>query len=246
MPFRNIAIGRPEEAAHPDALKSALAEFISTLTFVFAGVGSDLAFNKLTNNDSTNLAGLVAVALAHPFGLFVAANISSGHVNLAVTFSTFVDGNITLLRGILYWIAQLFGSTVACLLLKFATNGLVREAIRFLLVVTASLTLYESRDGYTGRTKLHTHGPDHTACCPRYSSIEARRSCRIFLLVLCYHGLLSFGIWVVIDGVFIALRCQSPVLDSSRTCTTCLVHVLFLIETQLSSTGYTRQSLMWA
>jgi aquaporin TIP len=109
---------------------------------VFAGEGSDMAFNKLTNNDSTNLAGLVAVALAHPFGLFVAANISSGHVNLAVTFSTFVDGNITLLRGILYWIAQLFGSTVACLLLKFATNGLVREAIRFLLVVTASLDTY--------------------------------------------------------------------------------------------------------
>jgi aquaporin TIP len=131
MPFRNIAVGRPEEAAHPDALKSALAEFISTLIFVFAGEGSGMAFNKLTHDGSTTPSGLVAAALAHAFGLFVAvsisANISGGHVNPAVTFGAFIGGNITLLRGILYWIAQLLGSTVACLLLKFATNGLVRD-----------------------------------------------------------------------------------------------------------------------
>lgn len=143
MPFRSIAVGRPEEAIHPDALKAALAEFISTLIFVFAGEGSGMAFNKLTDDGSTTPAGLVAAALAHAFGLFVAvtvgANISGGHVNPAVTFGAFVGGNITLLRGILYWIAQLLGSTVACLLLKFATNGLVRLYIRFLLVITVIL-----------------------------------------------------------------------------------------------------------
>ncbi|EOY07970.1 hypothetical protein QUC31_011062 [Theobroma cacao] len=128
MPFRNIAVGRPEEAAHPDALKAALAEFISTLIFVFAGSGSSMAYNKLTDNGASTPAGLVAASLAYGFALFVAvsvgANISGGHVNPAVTFGAFVGGNITLLRGILYWIAQLLGSTVACLLLKFATNGL--------------------------------------------------------------------------------------------------------------------------
>lgn len=130
MPIRDIAVGRPEEAYHPDALKAALAEFFSTLIFVFAGEGSGMAFNKLTDNGSTTPAGLVAASLAHGFALFVAvsvgANISGGHVNPAVTFGAFVGGNITLLRGILYWIAQLLGSTVACLLLKFATGGLVR------------------------------------------------------------------------------------------------------------------------
>ena len=129
MPIRNIAVGRTQEATHPDALRAALAEFISTLIFVFAGSGSGMAFNKLTDNGSTTPAGLVAAALAHAFALFVAvsvgANISGGHVNPAVTFGAFVGGNITLLRGILYWIAQLLGSTVACLLLKFATGGLV-------------------------------------------------------------------------------------------------------------------------
>lgn len=129
MPIRNIAIGGREEATHPDALKAALAEFISTLIFVFAGSGSGIAFNKLTNDGPSTPDGLISAAIAHGFALFVAvsvaANISGGHVNPAVTFGAFVGGNITLLRGILYWIAQLLGSTVAALLLKFATGGLV-------------------------------------------------------------------------------------------------------------------------
>ncbi|CBI30163.3 unnamed protein product, partial [Vitis vinifera] len=94
MPIRNIAFGRPEEATRPDALKAAFAEFICTLIFVFAGEGSGMAFNKLTDNGSTTPAGLVAASLAHAFALFVA----------------------------------LLGSTVACLLLKFSTNGMTTSA----------------------------------------------------------------------------------------------------------------------
>ncbi|KAK3000187.1 hypothetical protein RJ639_023700 [Escallonia herrerae] len=128
MPFHEIAVGRYEEVSHPGTLKAALAEFISTLIFVFAGEGSGMAFNKLTDNGSTTPAGLVAAALAHGLALFVAvavgANVSGGHVNPAVTFGAFIGGNITLFRGLLYWVAQLLGSTVACALLKFATGGL--------------------------------------------------------------------------------------------------------------------------
>ncbi|XP_020094382.1 probable aquaporin TIP1-1 [Ananas comosus] len=128
MPISRIAIGSYDEAYHPGALKAALAEFISTLIFVFAGQGSGMAFSKLTGGGATTPAGLIAAAIAHGFGLFVAvsvgANISGGHVNPAVTFGAFVGGNITLLRGVLYWIAQLLGSTVACLLLRFSTGGL--------------------------------------------------------------------------------------------------------------------------
>lgn len=71
----------------------------------------------------------MSASIAHALALFVAvavgANISGGHVNPAVTFGAFVGGHISLLRSILYWIAQLLGSVVACLLLKFATGGLV-------------------------------------------------------------------------------------------------------------------------
>lgn len=128
VPLSRVAVGNTSEFRQPGAVKAAIAEFISTLIFVFAGSGSGIAFNKITDNGPTSPAGLVAAALSHALALFVAvavgANISGGHVNPAVTFGLFVGGNITLFRGILYIIAQLLGSTVACLLLSYTTGGL--------------------------------------------------------------------------------------------------------------------------
>ncbi|XP_050214311.1 aquaporin TIP1-3-like [Mercurialis annua] len=126
MPISRIAFGSPAEASQPDALKAAFAEFFSMLIFVFAGEGSGMAFNKLSSGGAATPSGLVAASLAHGFALFVAvsvgANISGGHVNPAVTFGAFVGGHISFIRSILYWIAQLFGSVVACLLLRFSTG----------------------------------------------------------------------------------------------------------------------------
>ncbi|XP_051113321.1 aquaporin TIP1-1-like [Andrographis paniculata] len=126
VPFRRLAVGNQDEFRQPNAIKSALAEFISTLIFVFAGSGSSIAFNKITHNGATSPSGLIAAALAYGLALFVAvaisANISGGHVNPAVTFGLFIGGNITLFRGLLYIIAQLLGATVACLLLSFVTG----------------------------------------------------------------------------------------------------------------------------
>jgi aquaporin TIP len=82
---------------------------------------------KLTGGDKTTPAGLIASALAHAFSLSaavsVAANISGGHVNPAVTLGVFISGKVTLIRGLVYCIAQLLGSTFACLLLLFCTGG---------------------------------------------------------------------------------------------------------------------------
>lgn len=84
---------------------------------------------KLTSGGKPTQAGLIWEAIAHSFSLFVAitvgANISAGHVNPAVTFGAFVGGHISFCRSVLYWIAQLLGSVVACLLLKIGHNGLV-------------------------------------------------------------------------------------------------------------------------
>uniref|UniRef100_A0A453S8G2 Aquaporin n=1 Tax=Aegilops tauschii subsp. strangulata TaxID=200361 RepID=A0A453S8G2_AEGTS len=73
--------------------------------------------------------GLIAVAICHGFGLFVAvaigANISGGHVNPAVTFGLALGGQITILTGIFYWVAQLLGAIVGAFLVQFCT-GVVR------------------------------------------------------------------------------------------------------------------------
>jgi aquaporin TIP len=123
-----IAFGRFDDSFSLGSLKAYLAEFISTLLFVFAGVGSAIAFDKLTADAALDPSGLVAIAVAHALALFVAvavgANISGGHVNPAVTFGLALGGQITLLTGIFYWIAQLVGAIAACFLLKVVTGGL--------------------------------------------------------------------------------------------------------------------------
>ncbi|KAK9066238.1 hypothetical protein SSX86_013559 [Deinandra increscens subsp. villosa] len=123
-----IAFGSFNDSFSSASIKSYIAEFISTLLFVFAGVGSAIAYAKLTADAALDPPGLVAVALCHGLALFVAvsiaANISGGHVNPAVTFGLAVGGQITVLTGLFYWIAQLLGSTAACFLLSFVTGGL--------------------------------------------------------------------------------------------------------------------------
>lgn len=73
--------------------------------------------------------GLIVIALAHAFSLFAGVassmNVSGGHVNPAVTFGALVGGRVSLLRAIYYWVAQLLGAVVACLLLRVSTDGMV-------------------------------------------------------------------------------------------------------------------------
>ncbi|KAF6158440.1 hypothetical protein GIB67_022037 [Kingdonia uniflora] len=125
-----LAIGSFGDSFSVGSLKAYLAEFISTLLFVFAVVEPAIAYNKLTSNASLDPTGLVAIALAHAFALFMgvsmAANIFGGHLNPAVTLGLAVGGHITIITGIFYWIAQLLGSIIACFLLKFVTNDLVQ------------------------------------------------------------------------------------------------------------------------
>ncbi|KAJ0765168.1 putative major intrinsic protein [Helianthus annuus] len=123
-----LAFGDFADSFSVSSIKSYLAEFIATLLFVFAGVGSALAFGKLTGDAPLDPAGLVAIAVAHALALFVgvsiAANISGGHLNPAVTFGLAVGGHITILSGLFYWIAQVLGAIVASFLLQFVTGGL--------------------------------------------------------------------------------------------------------------------------
>ncbi|PWA92406.1 Aquaporin-like protein [Artemisia annua] len=107
-----LAIGSIGDSLSCASIKSYLAEFFATLLFVFACVGSAIAYGKLTSNVALDPAG------QQP-------NISGGHLNPSVTFGLAIGGNITIITGLFYWIAQLLGSTVASFLLQFVTGGLL-------------------------------------------------------------------------------------------------------------------------
>ncbi|KAJ9146814.1 hypothetical protein P3X46_029038 [Hevea brasiliensis] len=96
-------------------MKAALAEFVSTLIFVFAGEGSVLALDKLYRETGPPASGLVMIALAHALALFSA-------VSASINISALVGGRISVLRALYYWVAQLLGSIVASLLLRLVTN----------------------------------------------------------------------------------------------------------------------------
>ncbi|KAI7740472.1 hypothetical protein M8C21_003696 [Ambrosia artemisiifolia] len=117
---------RFEHAITPAAFRSYVAEFLSTFFFVFAATGSAMSSRKMTPEAMMiDPSGLVATAVATAFALsvavYVAVNVSGGHVNPAVTFGMVVGGHISIPLAIFYWISQMLGSVIACLLLKLMT-----------------------------------------------------------------------------------------------------------------------------
>ncbi|NWI66254.1 AQP5 protein, partial [Todus mexicanus] len=87
--------------------RSVFVEFISTLIFVFIGLGSALKWpSALPSILQISLAfGLAIGTLVQAFG-----HISGAHINPAVTIAFFVGNQISFLRTIFYVIAQLVGA----------------------------------------------------------------------------------------------------------------------------------------
>ncbi|KAM3263915.1 hypothetical protein P3L10_000909 [Capsicum annuum] len=83
--------------------------------FVFPSEGCAIALASTLTSDGTSTpgGGFITIVIFHAFSLFVAismsANISGGHVNLAITFGAFLGGHISLYKSILYWTAQFLG-----------------------------------------------------------------------------------------------------------------------------------------
>lgn len=118
-----------KDVAAPSTFRSALAEFIKTLLFIFLGAGTVVVTGGLIKDGLTS-ARLVAIAFAH--GLAIAllasatARVSGGHINPAVTFAAFITGKIDLNRAIADAVAQVVGAVVGALLLA----GVIPAGVR--------------------------------------------------------------------------------------------------------------------
>ncbi|KAK7274591.1 hypothetical protein RIF29_15687 [Crotalaria pallida] len=120
---------RQDPASWVQLMQLGLAELVSTIIFVFAASGSVIAFNKITTVNRTatvTLKILLSTAVAHAFAFLgavsISAKMSGGFVNPAITFGLFLGGNISIFRVFTFWLAQILGSIVACLLLWLATG----------------------------------------------------------------------------------------------------------------------------
>ena len=103
-----------------EAWRTAFAEFIATLLFVFLGAGAVVITGNLTSGELT-ATRLVTIALAHGLTItllvFATAHISGGHINPAVTFAAMLTKKISAARGLMFVGAQLVGAVLGVLLL---------------------------------------------------------------------------------------------------------------------------------
>jgi len=103
-------------------IRPMLAEYVAMGTFVFFACGIGMTTSDFAAQNS-NAQGITNLVIAFAFGftiflmVFATANISGGHVNIAVTTSVLVIRKISFLRAIFYGFAQTCGALTAVPLL---------------------------------------------------------------------------------------------------------------------------------
>nr|XP_034585473.1 aquaporin TIP4-2-like [Setaria viridis] len=120
------------DAGQQDAgcVRAVLAELVLTFLFVFTVVSAAMAAGSgVKAGEAMPMATLAAVAITNALaaGVLVTAgfHVSGGHLNPAVTVAMMVRGHLSKLRTVLYVAAQLLASSLACILLRYLTGGMV-------------------------------------------------------------------------------------------------------------------------
>ncbi|GJN36463.1 hypothetical protein PR202_gb25368 [Eleusine coracana subsp. coracana] len=102
--------------------RAAIAEFIATLLFLYITVATVIGYSHQNAADSCAGVGILGIAWAFGGMIFVlvycTAGISGGHINPAVTFGLFLARKVSLVRAVLYIIAQCLGAMCGVGLVK--------------------------------------------------------------------------------------------------------------------------------
>jgi aquaporin Z len=96
------------------------AEFFGT--FVLVCIGTFAVVGSLRSGVEPLLVAPFAFGLALLAGLYAFAEVSGGHYNPAVSLGLFLDGRLTVLDLLGYWISQFLGGIAAAIVLLIATS----------------------------------------------------------------------------------------------------------------------------
>ncbi|KAI5416756.1 Aquaporin PIP2-7 [Lathyrus oleraceus] len=126
--------------------RAVIAEFVATLIFLYITVLTIIGYKRqsdtnIKGNTECDGVGLLGIACAFGGMIFIlvycTAGISGGHINPAVTFGLFVGRKVSLVRALLYIIAQCLGAICGAGLAKGKGTPLGAEIIgTFVLVYT--------------------------------------------------------------------------------------------------------------
>ncbi|XP_009342858.1 probable aquaporin PIP2-5 [Pyrus x bretschneideri] len=115
-----------EELGKWSFYRAIIAEFIATLLFLYVTVLTVIGYKSQTdaalNGDQCGGVGILGIAWAFGGMIFVlvycTAGISGGHINPAVTFGLLLARKVSLVRAILYMVAQSLGAICGVGLVK--------------------------------------------------------------------------------------------------------------------------------
>ncbi|ERN08486.1 hypothetical protein AMTRI_Chr09g38730 [Amborella trichopoda] len=100
--------------------RALIAEFIATLLFLYVTVATVIGYKK--ERDPCGGVGLLGIAWAFGGMIFIlvycTAGISGGHINPAVTFGLFLARKVSLVRAVMYMVAQCLGAICGVGLVK--------------------------------------------------------------------------------------------------------------------------------
>ncbi|QCD88195.1 aquaporin PIP2-7-like [Vigna unguiculata] len=107
-----------EELAHWSFYRAIIAEFIATLLFLYVTVQTIIGNKRQidANINGIECDGVGILGIAWTFGgmifilVYCTASISGGHINPAVTFGLFLGRKVSLIRALLYILAQCAGA----------------------------------------------------------------------------------------------------------------------------------------
>lgn len=110
--------------------RAVVAEFLAMSLFIFISIGSALGFRfpVTVNKTVTPIQDNVKVSLA--FGISIATmaqivgHISGAHLNPAVTLGLLLSCQISILRAVMYIVAQCLGAVVGTAILSGITSNL--------------------------------------------------------------------------------------------------------------------------
>nr|AAV80229.1 aquaporin 2 [Aegiceras corniculatum] len=115
-----------EELTKWSLYRAVIAEFIATLLFLYITVLTVIGYSSQTDPDKNpdDCGGVGILGIAWAFGgmifvlVYCTAGISGGHINPAVTLGLFLAQKVSLVRAMLYMMAQCLGAICGCGLVK--------------------------------------------------------------------------------------------------------------------------------
>ncbi|KAI4975991.1 probable aquaporin PIP2-7 [Hordeum vulgare subsp. vulgare] len=104
--------------------RALIGEFTASLILLYVSIATVIGYRNQSSAADERCTGVGYLGVAWSFGATVSvlvystSGVSGGHINPAVTFALFIAGKVTLVRSVLYVVAQCLGAVVGVGIVK--------------------------------------------------------------------------------------------------------------------------------